>query len=120
MNTFGKNLNTYNVCDDWGWYIDIENNKIIDLHSYNGLHHRNINHRNNMNYYNKCLQTIYEFDDDDDDERDDSRYCNASFITRKIIYLFNPCCCVNISRFYKIGSTTIITVWLTYILWVVV
>ena len=114
MNTFKKSMDTYNVCDDWGWYIDIENDKIIDLHSYKDTFCR-------RGRFHKFLQTISEYDDDDDDdERDDSNYCNFSVITTKIIYLFNPCCCVNISRFYKIGSTAIITIWLTYILWVVV
>ena len=24
------NSNTHNICDDWGWYVDIENNLLIN------------------------------------------------------------------------------------------
>ena len=27
-------LKTYNICDDWGWYVDIENNNFIKLEPY--------------------------------------------------------------------------------------
>ena len=102
MNIFGRKginqleeTNAYNICNDWGWYVDIENNKIINSYSYNDIQF----HRRG-----KFLQTIYEHDDkydDDDDDDDNDEHLMLS-----------------ISRCYKIGSTTIATFVLTYIAWV--
>ena len=55
------NLITYNLCDDWGWYIDTDNTLLINSNNFD----LNIPNRpyKMMNYHYNRLYTIDENDD---------------------------------------------------------
>jgi len=53
------NLNTnININDDWGWYIDIENNNYINFSIIE--YHHDINANKKLNYHLNRLETIKE------------------------------------------------------------
>jgi hypothetical protein len=84
-----------NSCDDWGWYVDIENADISNQYNYNISNNKN----KNIGHYLNKIETIQEIDIEDL-----SFYNNE--INKKNINIK--------SYIYKVGSTTIITGLLTY------
>jgi hypothetical protein len=84
-----------NSCDDWGWYVDIENADISNQYNYNISKNKN---KNIGRYLNK-IETIQEID------IEYLSFYNNEFNEKNI----------NIKSYiYKVGSTTIITGLLTY------
>ena len=82
------NSNTHNICDDWGWYVDIENNLLINSNK----------SRLYIGYNNNKLSKIEEYDyfryiEDIEDLKSEDK---------------------NGLSFYTIGSTTLISALLTY------
>lgn len=83
-------LTTYNVSDDWGWYVDIENNNSIKLETY-------------QYKFNNFNQTEY------------LKKGNLEEMIMYYEYYFKNKY-VNTEGMFKVGSVTFI---LTYILWFV-
>ena len=83
-----------NSCDDWGWYVDIENADISNQYNYNISKNKN-NEKNikNNNHYSSLETIEYLYKQDNEN-------------TSNLIY--------------KVGSTTIITALLTYFILFVV
>ena len=81
------NLNTYNICDDWGWYVDIENNNIIHLQSYNDfIFHEN----NNSNFILKNVIYFCKFHNINNMDRlyKISSTTIATFVVTYIVWVF--------------------------------
>lgn len=87
------NSNTHNICDDWGWYVDIENNLLI-----------NSNKSRLYIGYNK-LSKIEDYDY--------SRYIEHLESEEESMYKNNKEK-NGLMSFYTIGSTTLISALLTY------
>jgi hypothetical protein len=98
-------LNT-NINDDWGWYIDIENNNYI---SFNIIEYHHINTNKKMNYQLNRLETIEE------DEYDylKNNYENHEKIVEEL-QENNEITKPEKGFFIKLGITTIITTIFTY------
>lgn len=112
------NLNTYNLCEDWGWYVDTENNLLINsnfnMAVYNS--HKVYNSYKNKNYSKLCKieEDEYEYyknnyKDIENLELEYNYKKNGTKIQEKEKLEKNE----NINL-YKIGSTTLITALLTY------
>lgn len=103
----------YILCEDWGWYIDIESMKPI----YEKTYHYNVKNKK----FSK-LETIiennyyYDYADDDDDIKNHINYKNRNNNNNNnnnnivIIYKTNYI----IDNLFNFSSTTIITAILTY------
>lgn len=106
------NLNTsYNICEDWGWFIDTENYEPIQ--SFIKLEKLKKNRKQDNNYYNR-IDKFYEHRYPDIEYKKNEKYVeilqmeNIPIIGENEEY--NIC---------KIGSTTLITVLLTYLIYFV-
>ena len=63
MNFITNNITNYNISDDWGWYVDIEDNSYI-----------------NSNIY------IPYKDDFKSEEKDLNNICSTTLITTLLVY----------------------------------
>jgi len=110
------NLNTYNLCEDWGWYVDTESNLLINYNlntvykSYN-----NYTSYKNINYSRLC-----RIGEEDEYEYYKNNYKDIESLQLEHNYKENG---IKIevefdksenTNLYKIGSTTLITALLTY------
>jgi hypothetical protein len=85
------NSNTHNICDDWGWYVDIENNLLINSNKsrlYIGYNNNKLSKIEEYDYF----RYIEDIEDIEDLKSEDK----------------------NGLSFYTIGSTTLISALLTY------
>jgi len=109
--------NTYNLCEDWGWYVDIEStNHQIELKTvttYNkGTYRKFSLHLNrldpileNKKYYDRNYDEIYDKFDKIEDKIEDSKLCkHPNFVY--FVY----------KNLFGIGSTTIITLSISYVI----
>lgn len=104
-------LNQCNICEDWGWYVDIENNNHILPTNLDFISHKPYK---KINYHYNRLETI---------EEDEYDYYKKNYKDNEEIELDN-CFKKQSSEdkkskdgeifLYKIGSTTLITALLTY------
>lgn len=98
----------YILCEDWGWYIDIESMKPI----YEKTYHYNVKNKK----FNK-LETIienncyYDCDRDNDDIKNNVNNVNNNIV---IIYKNNYIFDNLFDNLFNISSTTIFTAVLTY------
>jgi hypothetical protein len=130
--------NTYNLCDDWGWYVDIESTKpqieLKTFTTYNKSNYRKFSlHFNrlepileNKKYYDRNYDKIYSekyyieeknlyhnIENDSledkfneiDDKIDNNKLCKRN---RLIYFVYK--------NLFGIGSTTIITLSLSYVI----
>lgn len=115
------NLNTYNICDDWGWFVDTDNNLLIN----STIIELNVPNRKYkmMNYHYNRLYPIEEdeYDYVKNNYKDiENLEMNSSYkkIERKHEKIVEKIQEKNSSivktYLYRIGSTTIITALLTY------
>ena len=94
------NSNTHNICEDWGWYVDIENNLLIN---------------SNKSQLYICYNKLSKIEEDDYFkyiEDDYSRYIE-DLESEECMYKNNKEKNALMS-FYTIGSTTLISALLTY------
>lgn len=114
------NFNTYNLCEDWGWYVDTESNLLIN-YNLNIVHksHNNYSSYKNINYFRLCRieeEDEYEYyknnyKDIESLQLEHNYKENGIKIQKKIEVEFDKSENANL---YKIGSTTLITALLTY------
>lgn len=104
------NSNTYNLGEDWGWYFDTENDCYINNSTTTQVYNiKKIDKK--INYYINKMDPIEEQDEYYDEELDPEYYCikiNKNTDKKNDISL------------YKISSTTIITLLLTYTIFFVI
>lgn len=113
INYYSQNSNGSNddSNDDWGWYIDIENQ--FENYDFNELNiNININKNKKFSIHLNKLDNIIEKDDEKDLTENNKKnkkptiYCNFNLIRK--------------NKIVKFISTTIITVLLTYVILVVI
>lgn len=63
MNFITNNITNYNISDDWGWYVDIEDNS----------------------YINSNIDIPYK-DDFKSEEKDLNNICSTTLITTLLVY----------------------------------
>ena len=108
------NLNTYNIYEDWGWYVDTENNIFI-----NSKIDIIINKPNKKMESNVKLEKI-------DEEKDHYDYYKNNYRDIETLELDSSYKKLEVENekknknsgklfLYKIGSTTLITALLTYV-----
>ena len=103
--------NCYNLTEDWGWYIDIENMRPINQINNDFVKNKNKNLHQKINN----IYTIIEEDEYD-------YYMNNHKNFEEKIYnesnLKNPVINPN-NHIISFGSTTLITVFITYVVFVI-
>jgi len=105
------NVETYSICENWGWYIDIENMRPIG----SPIITQNYNKKNKKpSYHLNRLETINE-DEYEYDYLKKSKHTEESYFDDKFNNINNN---INNNIYYliRIGTTTIITAILTYVL----
>ena len=96
------NVTYNNLSDDWGWFVDIENRQYTHQNKEDNLKIQN------TKYYNR-LETIEEAEKEQEEEKeDDFNLGNKKKPYDKEINRISK-------KIFNIGSTTIITVLMTYI-----
>jgi hypothetical protein len=105
------NLISYNLCDDWGWYVDTDNALFINSNKF----HLNIPNRSckMMNYHYNRLYTIDETDDYLKQKYKDIENLEIHSNYKKIDKKQEKNNNSGQTLFYRIGSTTLITALLT-------
>lgn len=93
--------NSYILNDDWGWFVDIENNQFIQL--------------------DRCKQKITKLPKIDENEDDEYEYYKKKYYEITIDEVINECCNTYNEKntnllLLKITSTTLLTGLLTYVL----
>ena len=120
------NLNTYNLCEDWGWYVDTENNLLINSNLnmvYNSS--KAYNPYKNINYSRLCKIEEDEYDYYKNNYKDienlelELEYNNIKNETKPQEKIGEKIERIENEKgeniyLYKIGSTTLITALLTY------
>lgn len=109
------NLITYNLCDDWGWYIDTDNTLLINSNNFD----LNIPNRpyKMMNYHYNRLYTIDENDDYLKKKYKDIENLEIDSSYKKIDKKQEKNSNSGKKLFYRIGSTTLITALLTCVIY---
>ena len=90
------NSNNYNLDNEWGWFIDIETNNNLTketIHNYKNNFKSYKTKKDGDEYEYEYYQNIYE---KNDTENDNNSKCGIYFII-------------------NLGSTTVLTVFLTYL-----
>lgn len=111
------NFNTYNLSEDWGWYVDTESNLLINSNL--TMVYNSCNPYKNINYSRLCRieeEDEYEYyknnyKDIESLQLEYNYKTNGIKIQKKIELEFDKSENTNL---YKIGSTTLITALLTY------
>lgn len=117
------NLTTYNICEDWGWYVDIESNLLINS---------NINtivYKSNKVYnpYKKNYSKLYKIEEDEY-EYYKNNYKDLENLELEYNYKKNEIQKIEKDNpekdknfnLYKIGSTTLITSLLAYVIFFII
>jgi hypothetical protein len=101
-------INSQNLCDDWGWYVDIENTNHLTNNITSNFVHTSTK---NFSLYLNKLNTIEEFDDEYDYYIKNHKHIDEEVIDERILNeKLKP------NNLFIIGSKTMITVLLTYII----
>jgi hypothetical protein len=110
------NLNTHNLCDDWGWYVDTENddllinsNKIQPNTSYKKFN----NYKFKYYKFNK-LHPASEYNDEYDYYKNNYRDIEQLQLEYSSVKIENIEKKTSDLSLYNIGSTTLITSLLAY------
>ena len=107
------NLNTYNISEDWGWYVDTESNLFINSHNFDVIVNKPYK---KINYHYINLDKIEE--QKDEYEYYKKNYRDIEQLELDSIYIKSQV--KNEKKYeemslYKIGSTTLISALLTYV-----
>jgi len=105
--------------DDWGWYIDIENQ--FQNYEFNELNiNININKNKKFSIHLNKLDNIIEKDDEKYIEKDDEKDLTENNKKNKKPTIYCNFNLIRKNKVIKFISTTVITVLLTYVILVVI
>lgn len=113
------NSKTYNLCEDWGWYIDIDNNSSINL-KFNMIIYNTYKNKN----YLKLTQIQEEKENENENDCEYEYYKNNYKDIEDLEYNLENQKDVDKKSIniilYNICSTTIITALLTYVIFFII